>query len=293
MSRVLVTGATGFLGRALVPRLVTAGVNVTAHGRTPTPFASDVDYVRGDLVDPDEAERVFAPWRWDAVVNLAGPVTGGTEDWTTGVSVANAHVMIALNLRRFAKLRTRVVHASSMQVYGDPQTLPITEDHPRQPRHLYGLAKSLAEDVWLAAPELDAWVLRFPGLFSEHRKGGALYHFTRAARAGNALHLTATSPTAWDVLHVDDAAEAVARTLAAVGGTPGAINISYGEPVELAEIARWFAAHAASGSTVEQTPGVVHPVYQLAIDRAREHLGWSPPALHDRLARLYAAYGDA
>jgi hypothetical protein len=44
---------------------------------------------------------------------------------------------------------------------------------------------------------------------------------------------------------------------------------------------------------VEQTPGVAHPVYQLAIERAREHLGWSPPALHDRLARLYAAYGAA
>ena len=293
MTRVLVTGATGFLGRALVPRLVASGVTVTAHGRSQTPFAREVDYVRGDLVDPDEAERSLAPWRWDAVVNLAGPVTGGTEDWTTGVQVANAHVMIALNVRRFAKLRTRIIHASSMQVYGDPRTQPITEEHPRAPRHLYGLAKSLAEDVWLAAPELDAWVLRFPGLFSEQRRGGALYHFSRAARAGNPLQLTATTPTPWDVLHVDDAAEAIARTLAAVGGTPGAINISYGEPVELAEIARWFAAHAAAGSTVEQTPGVAHPVYQLAIVRAREHLGWSPPALHDRLARLYAAYGAA
>ena len=285
------TGATGFLGRALVPRLVAGGATVTAHGRTPTQFTSDVAYVRGDLVDPDEAERVLAPWRWDAVVNLAGPVTGGAEDWATGVTVTHAHLMIALNLRRFATAQTRIVHTSSMTVYGDPQATPIIEDHPRAPRHLYGLAKARAEDVWLSAPDLDAWVLRLPGLFSERRRSGALFQFCRAARHGEPVRVTATAPVPWDLLHVDDAADAIVRAVSAAR-PGGAINVSYGDPVELVAVARWIAELAGTGSAVEAPREVVHPVVQLDVQRARERLGWQPPRLHDRLAALYAAYAQ-
>ncbi|CAN5915318.1 NAD-dependent epimerase/dehydratase family protein [soil metagenome] len=284
-------GATGFLGRVVVPRLVDGGATVTAHGRTPTPFTSDIDYVRGDLVDPDQAEGVLAPWRWDAVVNLAGPVTGGTEDWATGVSVTHAHVMIALNLRRFASPHTRIVHTSSMTVYGDPQAERITEDHPRVPRHLYGLAKARAEDVWLSAPDIDAWVLRMPGLFSEQRRSGALFQFCRAARNGESVRVTATAPVPWDLLHVDDAADAIVRALSA-RPPGGAINVSYGDPVELVAIAQWIAELAGTGSRVESPADVTHPVVQLAVTRARERLGWQPPRLHDRLAALYAAYAQ-
>lgn len=289
---MLVTGATGFLGRALVPRLLASGATVTVHGRaTASPFAVSLEHVRGDLVDPLEAERLLSPWRWDAVVNLAGPVSGGSEVWATGVAVVHAHAMIALNLRRLAAEGTRIVHTSSMTVYGDPQASPIDEQHPRLPRHLYGLAKSVAEDVWLSALTLDTWVLRLPGLFSEHRRSGALYHFCRAARAGEVVKVSAPEPTPWDLLHVDDAALAITSALAAQPPGGQAINISYGQPVELSTIARWIADHAGAGSTVEQLPGVTHPVFCLDVTKARTRLGWAPPQLHDRLAALFAAYG--
>lgn len=293
LTRVLVTGATGFLGRRLVPTLSADGHAVTAHGRAAvSPFLPAIDYVHADLTDRDQVAALLAPARWDVIVHLAGPVTGGGEDWAGGVEVVHAHHAIASNLRRWITPGMRVIHASSMTVYGDPQTAPVTEDHRRAPRHLYALAKSIAEDVWLTDPRIDAWVLRLPGLFSAQRRGGALFHFCRAAAAGAPVRVTTAEPTPWNILDLDDAATAILGAVTASARAPGAINIAYAEPVELVAVARRIAELGGRGSVVEHPAGVTHPIFQLAIDRARELLGWSPPALDTRLAELLTAYSS-
>lgn len=273
---VLVTGATGFLGTHVLAHLATGGHRVTALGSRD-----------GDLANPIDAARLLSAQAWDVIVNLAGPVTGGAETPAVGIDVITAHVNIALNVRKHAG-RARIVHASSMTVYGMPETVPVTENHPRRPRHLYATGKRLAEDVLLTA-DADVCVLRLPGLFSETRASGALFHFCRAARQGETLRVSAPEPTPWDILHVDDAARGVLAAVTA-SGAGGPINLGYDEPVELTAIARAIAGIAGTGSSVENT-GATHPVFQLATARARALLGWAPPTLEARLTRLYADYG--
>lgn len=286
MTRVLVTGANGFLGGAVVRRLRADGHAVTNHAYR---GEGEGGALRGDLADAEVAAKLLAPWRWDAVVNLAGPVTSGTEDLATGMRVVTEHANIALNVSVHAR-SARVIHASSMTVYGRPTRVDVDEKHPRSPLHLYGLAKRVAEDVLLADPVLDRWVLRFPGLFSEERRNGALYHFCRAARAGVALQVHATEPTSWNVLHVADAAEAIALAVSAPEHAGGAINISYDEPVELVSVARLIADYAGTGAVVENPSGIEHPPFRLVAMKAKEKLAWSPPSLRDRITRLYEAY---
>lgn len=292
--RVLITGATGFVGRPLTERLARDGAAVTALGRSEggAPLPAGVERLTADLTSAESTRAALTPWRWDAVVNLAGPVSKAVEAFEDGTVTATSHVRIALHLLRAlpAGFAGRVVHTSSMTAYGLPTALPVAEDAPRRPIHLYGLGKSLADEVFLATNDaLDVWVLRLPGLFAPWRKGGALFHFARAARRGEPLRVTATEPIAWDVLDVRDAVEAIARALAATERRPGAVNVSYGEPVEIVAMARRIAALGGRGSEVIPPAGVTHPVFQLDITRARRLLGWPPTTLDARLSELLAA----
>jgi nucleoside-diphosphate-sugar epimerase len=139
-------------------------------------------------------------------------------------------------------------------------------------------------------PALDCWILRLPGLFSESRRSGALFHFMRAAAQGETIRLTPTTATPWDILHVDDAAEAFIHALAAPTRRAGAVNIGYGEPMNLSSVAEWIAVHAAKGSRVVNEGGVEHPVFALGIGKAELLLNWRPPELSSRLDALYVSW---
>src|SRR5439155_8748155 len=89
-TRVLVTGATGFLGKALVPRLVGCGYQVTEVSRHSTPIAADLSNAA--------ATAALQPWRWDIVVNLAGPGPGHAGATEDGWNTIAAHTNIALNV---------------------------------------------------------------------------------------------------------------------------------------------------------------------------------------------------
>lgn len=296
--RLLITGATGFLGRPLVARLAAEGAQITALARKfdGVDLPASVERLAADLTSPESSRAALAPWRWDAVVNLAGPVSKIVERFDEGTATTTAHVHIALHLLRALPpgFTGRVIHTSSMTVYGLPSRLPVSEDAPRKPIHLYGLGKSLADDVFLASPDaLDLWILRLPGLFAPSRKGGALYHFARAARRGEPLHVTATDPIAWDILDVRDAVTAIARALTSPVRRPGAVNVSYGEPVEIVAMAQRIAALGGRGSETLPPPGVVHPVFQLDITRARRLLDWPPTTLDARLRELLATVEES
>lgn len=294
--RVLVTGATGFLGRVQVPSLVVDGHSITALGGATreSPFDEAVEYLSLDLTAAESVSAAFSDWRWDALVHLAGPVAHAALDWEGERDLVNSHVRMALNLSAVipSGWQGRVVHASSMTVYGTPQALPMLESHPRSPRHMYGLGKLLAEDVWLSKRGVDLWCLRFPGLFSANRRGGALYHFMQAARTGRPLHITAPEPTAWDVLDVQDAAEAIRLALRAESRQAGPLNVSYGEAVELRGLARMVIEIAESVSPIVVQPDIRHPAFQMSITKAAALLEWSPPALRSRLHDLYIAFGE-
>nr|MBA2320078.1 NAD(P)-dependent oxidoreductase [Deltaproteobacteria bacterium] len=70
MRRVLVTGASGFLGRAVVRRLAAGGDAVVALGRTEVPEAENRPV---DLTDAAAVRAALAPGDFDALVHLAGP----------------------------------------------------------------------------------------------------------------------------------------------------------------------------------------------------------------------------
>lgn len=289
----LVTGARGFLGQRVVPRLVEAGMAVTALDRNDNAPSQGVDVLVEDMTDPEWPERMRSAWRWDDVVHLAGPVATTSHDVGEDLQVARAHVRVALALSRALPdaWSGRLIHTSSMVVYGQAPRLPVHESQPLTPRFTYALGKVLAEDVWRSTALPDLWLLRLPGLFAPSRQWGALFHFIRAGLEGRPIRLTAAEPTLWDILHVDDAAEGIVRALDCPSPFRGAMNVSYGEVVELAAIARRISALTRQVEVINET-GVVHPPFQLDITEARERLAWPPRSLQERLEELVHTFED-
>ena len=292
---VLVTGATGFLGRLLVGRLITEGYRITAIGckSAISIFDPAVEYIQVDMTSGEQAREALKPWRWNAVINLAGPVVREEGTWQESYPFIRNHLAIALNLCMCLPERWegRCIHTSSMSVYGTPQRLSVDEYHQRLPLNCYGIAKALAEEVfesWHGRYLNNYWLMRFPGLFSKERRSGALYNFISAAYRGKPLVVSASKPTPWDILHVSDAVEALTRALRIDSHDSGPINISYGEAVELKVIARLIIEITQSKSEVQNLHDIYHPVFQMDISRARQLLNWPPYTLRQRLKQLCA-----
>jgi UDP-glucose 4-epimerase len=288
--QVLVTGATGFLGKALVKQLNAVGYEVTGVARRSASVSLD-------LTDPETTRKVLSPARWDIVVNLAGPIPsrgGDTGDW----QVIRAHAGITLNICSLLPpgWNGRLIHVSSMAVYGLPQHLPVRESHSHCPVDAYGIAKCVAEEIVVSAAaekNFKTAIVRLPGLFSENRHDGAMYNFTTAAARGLSLSILASRPTAWEVLHLEDAVEAIIRLMRSPHSNPGAVNIGYGVPMSLPAMAAKIVRCLGSRSAVVNQTGVCHPDFSMDITKAARLIDWPFVTFDERLERYCAALSGA
>jgi len=172
--RVLVTGAGGFVGKALVAQLARGGVEVLATDRDCRGLAAlgASQLFDGDLCDP--AVRRAAIEHADAVIHLATVPGGAAEDDPELARRINVDAAMALSWE-FAALRPNApfVFASSIAVFGAPLPAQVSDETPLAARMLYGAHKAMLES-WLATlsrrGQLSAISLRLPGIVA--RGGG-------------------------------------------------------------------------------------------------------------------------
>lgn len=199
-SRILITGAQGFLGRKVVEALGTSGIDILPLGRRKEPGS-----LTCDLSDPSSVEQVIGREHFDMIIHCAAHVPHSSKE-EDEAACAEQSVAMVENLLRFTSCP--LVYVSSMTVYGTGGASPKKEDDAGDPKTAYGAGKWRAEKL-IEKSGRPAWCVRLPGLFGEPRKGGIVRNVVRSLRDSLPLALPERS-VVWAGMSVTDAAQGVA-----------------------------------------------------------------------------------
>ena len=206
--KVLVTGATGFIGRHLTSRLLDLGHQVRILTRNPSRVPShwlpQVEIVTGDLLD---AEAVGAATRGvSTVYHLAGVVKD--ERLLTSVNVEGLEIVLAASAK--AGVRT-FCYLSSVGVYGVPRPGPVTEESPCNPQTKYQKTKLEGEHLvrgFSDAGRFQTIVVRPTIVYGEgHNQSGVFFSQWLAAIRGSRFRFLGNKAVA-NFVYVGDLVEA-------------------------------------------------------------------------------------
>jgi GDP-4-dehydro-6-deoxy-D-mannose reductase len=274
--RAFVTGASGFVGRHLLDAL---------DGDVVAPSRAELD-----LLDAEAVRRAVADARPARVFHLAALASVG-RSWDEPAVVLRENLAMTANL--LEALRTEapdaaVVVASSGEIYGPPERLPIDESAPLRPQNPYAVSKAAcdlltgqyADAHGLRAVRLRAFNQAGPGQPDDYVAGTITRQIAEAEVAGapEAVVRTGNPDSARDFVDVRDAVRAYLA--AADDLEAGACNVCSGRSTSVRELVE-LAAAAASVPVrheIEEARVRGHDVPEVrgSAERLRAATGWAP-----------------
>jgi NAD dependent epimerase/dehydratase len=296
--KVLVTGASGFIGSHLTEALVTAGYEVRAFvryassnswgwlDRSDADLIGKVDVFRGDIKDPYCVRQAMQGM--NAVLHLAALIAI-PYSYTAPVSYVDTNIYGTLNVLQAARDFgvERVVHTSTSEVYGTAQFVPITELHPLQGQSPYSATKIAADQLALSycsSFDMPVTVIRPFNTYGPRQSARAVIPtvITQIANGARKVQLGLAYPTR-DFNFVSDT---VAGFIAALEAPPSVhgqvINLASNFEISIEETAQLIAEQMGVEIEVVQDANRLRPVTS-EVERlygdntkARDLLGWTP-----------------
>ncbi len=312
-TRVLVTGAGGFIGSHLVEGLATEGASVRAMIRYTSrgdegnlrfldpSVRSAVEVVAGDLRDPDGV--LGAATGMDHVFHL-GALIAIPYSYVHPREVVETNVLGTLNVLEAAR-RTepaRVVHVSTSEVYGTAQRVPIDEDHPKRGQSPYSASKigadSVAESYHRAFGVPVVTVRPFNTYGPRQSARAVIPTIVSQLLAGDRIKLGSLEPRR-DFTFVTDTARGMMLAARAEGVEGLEINLGNGQEITIGELTEHLMAIVGHRLPIETDDERVRPgaseVGRLLADAslARDSLGWAPEVtLEEGLRQVVAWIAD-
>ena len=296
-ARCVVTGGLGFIGSNLALALHHAGADVAIVDRLVARHGGNVHNLAGARLAVTQADIGDAVAvgpvvdRADHIFNLAGQVShvDSVEDPVSDFDLNARSQLAFLEIVRKRSPDAAIVYASTRQIYGRPQYLPVDEAHPTEPVDVNGVSKYAGERFHLlyhATHGLRASALRLTNVYGPRQRLlgnhlGVLPVFIRHALEERPILVFGDGSQQRDCLHVDDVVRAFALAAATPGAAGQVLNLGHDEHLSLRDIAEKTVAAAGAGS-VETVPW---PPERARIDigsywtdwsRAQAVLGWSP-----------------
>ena len=266
MTRILVTGASGFIGRALCRSLRSRGYELVELSRRD-----------GDISEPATLSNIAPVQR---VFHLAGR-TFVPDSWKDPLGFHKINMLGTANILDYCRLHGARLTFVSAYLYGLPDRFPVWEQCAPRPNNPYALSKYLAEQVcefYAAYHSVDVTVIRPFNIFGPGQKEHFLIpHIVTQAIARQTIHVKDLTPRR-DYIYIDDLVDALVKTLGGPGGYH-VINIGSGKSLSVRELID-VIQHALGTELPVVSESVVRPneiadVYA-DIGKAQGLLGWAP-----------------
>jgi UDP-glucose 4-epimerase len=281
-ARVLITGGLGLIGSALARRLVEAGCDVLLVDSLNENFGGNLfnieeirDRVRVNISDIRDKQGLrFLLRDCDYIFNLAGQ-TSHMDSMSAPFEDLEINCQAQLSLVevcREVNPKVRIVYASTRQIYGRPQFLPVNEGHPLKPVDVNGINKIAGENYHLLYHEfygMPTTVLRLTNTYGPHMrikdaKQIFLGIWMRRLIEGKPFEVWGGHQKR-DFTYVDDAADAFLAAALSPETIGKALNVGGSEVVRLAELARMLVDANGGAGSYEQR--------EFPIDRKKIDIG--------------------
>jgi len=303
--RVLVTGASGFIGSHLCERLLSEGNEVLAVDNLFTGSKANIyhlmddknfEFLRHDVTSPLVVEV-------DSIFNLASPASP-VHYQRDPVQTMKTNVLGAVNMLGLAKrLRIPIFQASTSEVYGDPQIHPQTEDYwgnvnPIGPRACYDEGKRAAETLFFDYNRQNGVSIRVARIFNTYGPrlaagdGRVVSNFIVQALKGEDITIFGDGSQTRSFCYVSDLIDGFMAMMSAKESLVGPINLGNPKEFTILELASLILNKIDSQSQLvfKDLPQDDPKQRQPDISRAKEQFGWSPSVELDEGLELTIDY---
>ena len=314
MSRIVVTGAAGFIGSHLCDALLARGDQVLGIDNfdsfyDPTVKRANIDSCRehaafrmheGDIRDADFVTGVLAD-DVDVVIHLAARagVRPSIEQplLCQDINIHGTAVMLESAGRQGIK---KFVFASSSSVYGNNEKVPFAEsdnvDHPISPYAASKKAGELLAYTYAHLYNMSVTCLRFFTVYgARQRPDLAIHKFTRLIDSGEAIPVFGDGSTMRDYTYIDDIIDGVVRSIDKCAGYR-IYNLGESRPVSLSDLISAIETALGKKADINRLPmqaGDVNRTYA-DVSLARDELGYNPTTkIEDGLARFVEWYRES
>lgn len=310
--KFLITGGAGFIGSHLCDKYTKEGHTVLCLDNFISGNLMNVrhllDYrnfklIKGDIRDFDLLERIIRDI--DVVFHLAAQIHVD-RSYIEPRLTYDINVMGTQNILEVARMHDakKLIYASTSEVYGSAQYVPIDESHPLAAVHPYGASKIAADRLCYAYANtygMDIFIMRFFNIFGPRQRdigyGGVISIFTRRVLSNMSPIIYGDGQQTRDYTYIEDVIRAYDLVLNHNDPIVEPINFGRGEEVSILDLANKIIKFCGRKGNIE--PVHVEPrigeVERLISDatKAKDLLGWEPKvSLEEGLTKFVQWYKD-
>jgi UDP-glucuronate decarboxylase len=289
--RTLVTGGAGFLGSHLIDRLITLNHDIVCVDSLFTGEKRNIEHLlnhpRFEFMRHDVTFPLYI--EVDEIYNLACPASP-VHYQRDPVRTTRTSVLGAINLLDLARRTgSRILQASTSEVYGDPEVHPQREDYwgrvnPIGLRACYDEGKRCAEALFFDYHRQHRLEIKVARIFNTYGPrmhpldGRVVSNFVVQALSGNPLTIYGNGKQTRSFCYVNDLIEGLIRLMESPSGFTGPVNLGNPEEYEIRELAATILKLTGSRSSIRIEPLPADDPRQRCpdISLARSKLGWSP-----------------